>query len=121
MGALFNYGLALHFGREFGATIRSPTASSAYAVAYAGDEFVVVLPHFDGSRAKQKTVEILNLINNSVYLRNHGAEVRVRSSFGVASFPDHAQDLNGLLAAADQALFAVKQNGKNSVGLYGEL
>lgn len=105
--------------RELGATIRNAIESPAYAVAYAGDEFVVVLPDFDVLRARQKAMEVLNLINNSVYLRNHGAQLRLQASFGVATCPDHARDMNGLLTAADQALFRVKQNGRNSVGIYG--
>jgi diguanylate cyclase (GGDEF)-like protein/PAS domain S-box-containing protein len=105
--------------REVAVTIGNCLENPAYAVAYAGDEFVVVLPGFDSAPATQKALEIRYLMKQAVYLRDQGAAVRLRASFGVATFPDHAQDMSGLLAAADQALFAVKQSVKNSVMLYG--
>jgi diguanylate cyclase (GGDEF)-like protein len=105
--------------REVGAVIQSSVEPPGYAVAYAGDEFVVVLPGLDGARATQKALEIRHLIRSAVFLRDRGAEVRLRASFGIATCPDHAHDMRGLLAAADQALFAVKEEGKDSVRLYG--
>jgi len=104
--------------RELAGTIRYAVESPAYAVAYAGDEFVIVLPGLDDACAKQKALEIRRLINNAVYLREQGVDVRLSASFGVATFPDHAKDMRDLLSAADQALFCVKQTGKNSVGLH---
>jgi PleD family two-component response regulator len=35
---------------------------------------------------------------------------------GVAAFPDGARDVQGVLAAADRALFATKDAGRNRVG-----
>jgi diguanylate cyclase (GGDEF)-like protein/PAS domain S-box-containing protein len=106
--------------REFAFTIRDCLESPAYAVAYAGDEFVVVLPGFDSARAAQKAMEIRDRVEHTVYLRDQEPGVRLRASFGIATFPEDAADMRGLLAAADQALFAVKLNGKNAVGLYGQ-
>jgi PleD family two-component response regulator len=36
----------------------------------------------------------------------------------VASYPEQAADLESLIAAADQALFAAKKSGKDAVGSY---
>ena len=35
-----------------------------------------------------------------------------------ATFPDHAGDMTGLLAAADKALFGVKEKGRDAVESY---
>jgi len=45
------------------------------------------------------------------------------SSFGVPTFPDDATSLSELLALADQAMFFVKERGKNSVSgiTFGDL
>ncbi len=107
--------------RELAATIRGALETPAYAVAYAGDEFVVVLPGFTDTQAVQKALDIQHRIKQSTYLRDQGAEVRLQASFGIATFPDHAKDMRGLLGAADHALFAVKTNGRDSVRLYGQL
>ena len=102
--------------REVAATIRESIEEPAYAVAYAGDEFVVVLPGHDKDQAMAKALNIQSRINNSVYLRGQGLAVKLQASFGVATFPDHATDLTGLLASADRALFGVKANGKSAIG-----
>jgi diguanylate cyclase (GGDEF)-like protein len=102
--------------REVAATIQESIIEPAYAVAYAGDEFVVVLPGFDTDQAVAAALKIQSRIKNSVYLHGQGLAVKLQASFGVATFPDHAADLNGLLASADRALFGVKANGKSAVG-----
>ncbi len=101
--------------RQVAQTIDQCLASPAYAVAYAGDEFVVVLPEADRTRARQKAVEIRNRVKNSVFGLDRGREVRLQASFGTATFPRDARDMNDLIAAADQALFAVKGAGKGAV------
>ena len=40
---------------------------------------------------------------------------RTTASFGIALFPDHAQDADALLRAADIALYAAKGAGRNRV------
>jgi diguanylate cyclase (GGDEF)-like protein len=102
--------------REVAATIQGSITEPAYAVAYAGDEFVVVLPGFDTNQAVAAALKIQSRIKDSVYLNGQGLAVKLQASFGVATFPDHAADLNGLLASADRALFGVKANGKSAVG-----
>ena len=49
-----------------------------------------------------------------------GQPVRLAASFGVASYPDDARDLQGLLALADQALFAAKGSGRDGIAAGGE-
>jgi diguanylate cyclase (GGDEF)-like protein len=104
--------------QEVAATIQECLEAPAYAVAYAGDEFVIVLPGYDQVLARLKANEIRSRMVGTVYLRAQGLEVRLRASFGVATYPDHAADLAGLLAAADRALFGVKKGGRNAVALW---
>ena len=104
--------------REVAGTIAGCLKKPAFAVAYAGDEFVVVLPGLDQSQALQKASEIRSRVKNTVYVLDQGIEVRLRASYGVATFPQDATDVNGLIAAADHALFAVKEAGKDAVGRF---
>jgi diguanylate cyclase (GGDEF)-like protein/PAS domain S-box-containing protein len=101
--------------KEVGATIRETLEKPAYAVAYAGDEFVVVLPDFDHVQAVEQAKKIQDRISNHVFLRDLGFEVSIRSSFGVATFPYHADDMTNLLANADHALFGAKGAGKDTI------
>ncbi len=89
-----------------------------FAVAYAGDEFVVVLPGMGMDQAFQKASEIRSTIKDTVYALDDGIEIRLTASFGIATFPDHAADLNELIAAADHALFAIKETGKDAIGRF---
>ena len=105
--------------QEVAATIRDSISKPAYAVAYAGDEFVVVLPGSNQSQAKEMAGSIQSQMNNTTYLREQGLDVKLYASFGIGTFPDDATDVTGLLAAADRILFAIKGKGKNAIGLAG--
>ena len=107
--------------QEVAGTIHEIVEEPAYAVAYAGDEFVIVLPEFDQFQAAEKASNLQSRIKSAVYLQDFGLEVKLQASFGVAAFPDHATDLTGLLASADRALFNVKENCKGAVGLADRL
>ncbi len=102
--------------QEVAATIRSTLESPAYAVAYAGDEFVVVLPGLDQHQAAGKASQIQSQIRATVYLRSKGKAIQLQASCGIATFPEHAVDAGSLLAAADQALFSIKKMGKGAIG-----
>ena len=104
-----------HAIKEVATTIRQTLKKPAFAVAYAGDEFVVVLPDFDQAQALEQAKKIQARIRGHVFLRDQGFEVSIRSSFGVATFPYHADDMTNLLATADHALFGAKGSGKDTV------
>jgi diguanylate cyclase (GGDEF)-like protein/PAS domain S-box-containing protein len=103
--------------QEVAQTIQECISEPAFGVAYGGDEFVVVLPGVEKTDARQVAESIRDRIIQTVYLTNKGHRVQLRASFGVANFPQDAQDLSGLLALADQAMFAIKKRGKNAVGV----
>jgi diguanylate cyclase (GGDEF)-like protein/PAS domain S-box-containing protein len=104
--------------QEVASTIRESLKEPAYAVAYAGDEFVVVLPGFDRNRALLQAEEIRSRMVSASYLLEQGLEVRLTATFGIAMFPEDAGDPTGLLASADKALFAGKKRGKDSIRVY---
>jgi diguanylate cyclase (GGDEF)-like protein len=103
--------------REVAQTIKGCLDDSAFAIAYGGDEFVVVLPGADRRYAAKTAAEIREAINSATYLTGWGRKVQVTASFGVATFPDHASDIKALLALADQAMYRVKNSGKDRVEL----
>jgi diguanylate cyclase (GGDEF)-like protein len=101
--------------QEVAATIRDCLAPPSFAVAYAGDEFVVVLPN-GGREAALATAEAIKAkMAETAYLASTGRPVRLAASFGTATYPDDAQDLEDLLALGDQALFSVKRAGRGGI------
>ncbi len=101
--------------QEVARTIRECLIEPAFGVAYGGDEFVVVLQGFDKARAQRKAEEISSKIKQMVYLVNHGHHVSLSASFGIATFPDDAVDVTGLLALADRSMFDAKEKIKEAV------
>ena len=100
---------------EIAGTIRSCILEPAFGVAYGGDEFVVVLPDMSKESACRKAEEICRKIHETRYLCDHGCNIHVSVSLGLASFPEDAGDFQELLTLADGALFQMKANGKNGV------
>jgi diguanylate cyclase (GGDEF)-like protein len=101
--------------QEIAATIKTNLQAPAYGVAYGGDEFVLVLPGFDKQQALDMAETIRKRIKETIYLQKVGLKVCISSSLGVSTFPDDADTLTELLALADQAMFSVKERGKDSV------
>ncbi len=101
--------------REVGATIQQVIEPPAFGVAYAGDEFIVVLPHCNQQKAGDVAQQIRAKMRQTAYLADDGLTLAIRASFGFAVYPENAQDVTGLLAIADQAMFAVKATGKDDI------
>jgi diguanylate cyclase (GGDEF)-like protein/PAS domain S-box-containing protein len=102
--------------QEVSTTIRGALPEGAFAVAYAGDEFVVVLPGFGKDAAVATAETIRTRVAHTIYLAAAGQTISLTMSLGVATFPDDADNAQRLLASADRALFAVKGTGRNAVG-----
>ena len=106
--------------QEMAKTIQDCLAEPAYGVAYGGDEFVIVLPGVDKTQAVEKAMEIRAQIRKTAYLTSYGHEIYISASFGLAAYPSDATGIKELLALADQAMFNVKEDGKDGVGATGE-
>ena len=101
--------------QEVAQVIQEILVSPSFAVAYAGDEFVVVLPGCDKAEAVDLARDIQSRIRARIFLAGEGHTVRLSASFGVAAFPEDAADMAQLLGAADQALFGAKAKGRDAV------
>jgi diguanylate cyclase (GGDEF)-like protein len=97
--------------QRIGACVTEP----AFAVAYGGDEFVLVLPELGRAQAVEMADTVRRAISATPYLCQWGHDVMLTASFGVATFPEDAADLTALLALADKAMFRVKTSGKDRV------
>lgn len=86
-----------------------------FAFRYGGDEFAILLIETDSTSAVIIAERILNAFRRRQFLQEHGLSVQLTASLGVATFPDHASHANGLLAAADAAMYGVKSAGRNGV------
>lgn len=103
-----------HIGKMIGALLRVGDV----AARFGGDEFVIILPAADPAAAVRIAEKIRVAIEACSVLEG-GIDVSgVTASIGVATFPDHASDAEGLFRAADAAMYTVKRGRKNAVGVY---
>ncbi len=97
-----------------GAVLRSGVRASDFAGRWGGEEFVLLLPDTDGAGAVALAEKLRELI---AAVTVPSVPTGVTASFGVAALPEHARDADGLLRAADRALYAAKQAGRDRVEL----
>ncbi|HEV2150435.1 MAG TPA: diguanylate cyclase [Longimicrobiaceae bacterium] len=105
--------------RALGAWLHAEGALRSHDLAgrYGGDEFVVVLPQTPAAGAL-RFAERARSHFAAVPFTFDAAPVLVTLSVGVASWPDvDARDAEELLSAADAALYAAKQAGRDQVHL----
>ena len=81
------------------------------AARFGGDEFVIILPQAHTAGA----VLVADRLRTRIEQMNVPGFGRVTSSFGVATFPDHASSRDTLVVAADRALYNSKNSGRNRV------
>ena len=104
--------------RRIGAILRAESRGIDEPARYGGEEFAVALPE----TGPEGAVEVAERIRTRIeaeevpFLGREGV-LRISASLGVASIPDSAGDVQGLIAAADSALYAAKRGGKNRVEL----
>jgi diguanylate cyclase (GGDEF)-like protein/PAS domain S-box-containing protein len=103
--------------KEVAITIKSCLRAPCFGVAYGGDEFVIVLPGFNKLQATEKAEQIRSQMKQTTYLTKAGHNVHLGASFGLATFLEDTDNRTGLLALADQAMFRIKQTGKDSIGI----
>ncbi len=103
---------------ELADVVRSVLPEGCYGVSYGGDEFVIVLAGYDHNQGMQVAERIRRAVEQTSFLSTMDLSIHITVSCGVATFPEDAQTLTDLLAAADHALFEVKKQGKNAVGSF---
>jgi diguanylate cyclase (GGDEF)-like protein len=84
------------------------------AARYGGEEFAVILPGTDEEGAVHLADRIRAALEKS-QVTVEGTRMGVTASFGAAVWPRDGATLEALLAAADRALYAAKQGGRNRV------
>lgn len=102
---------------EVGDVLRRNVREIDVVARWGGDEFAVVLPDTSAEGAVTMAERIRERISEERYLGSMGLEVRVSASIGVAAYPRNGTDAEQLLAAADGAMYEVKNSGKNGVKL----
>lgn len=88
---------------------------------YGGEEFAIILPETDSSGAFVVAEKVREAVAEHKFLGRDGQkDARLSVSLGIASYPVHAADLEGLVKEADNALYRAKTGGRNRICKPGE-
>jgi diguanylate cyclase (GGDEF)-like protein len=100
--------------RAFGHLLRETVREIDVAGRWGGEEFAVIMPGTDAAGGAKLAERARAALEHLETRSTDGDPIRVTASFGVASFAD-APSVEGIVAAADEALYRAKRAGKNRV------
>jgi diguanylate cyclase (GGDEF)-like protein/PAS domain S-box-containing protein len=105
--------------REVAVRLRHSLREQDTVARVGGDEFVIVLGGLpDAAVAAASATRILRLITEEFVIPGH--TLNTSCSIGISLFPDSGSDCETLIRYADQAMYWVKENGRNNVRLFTE-
>ncbi|MDQ6846721.1 MAG: EAL domain-containing protein [Candidatus Dormibacteraeota bacterium] len=94
--------------------LRSTVRGMDAVVRLGGEEFVALLQDCDADGAAV-VAEAIRVAVRDIALPDGCGLARLTASIGIAAYPEHAGDLEQLLAAADRAMYAAKAGGRDRI------
>ncbi len=96
--------------------LASGVRESDSVIRFGGEEFLIFLPGANKASAMTVVEKLRSAIETSLFrFSNYSESVNATASFGVASFPDDADDVQRLIRLADERLYQAKSDGRNLV------
>ncbi|MDQ6768303.1 MAG: sensor domain-containing diguanylate cyclase [Candidatus Eremiobacteraeota bacterium] len=103
--------------RRIGGLLRQQARRNDVYCRYGGDEFIVVMPETIKSEAAMVADRIRKAIGELAFTSGKSL-VQATVSIGVASYPQDVTNKQALIKAADDALYAAKDDGRNSLRVF---
>ncbi len=105
--------------KKFSALLKENTRKTDTVARYGGEEFLIVLPGVKLNRATEIATKIQALVEQEHFPNQEKQPMGTLTiSSGVASFPQHGEDMKSLLLSVDQALYSAKHQGRNKVVVF---
>ena len=104
---------------EAAGLIRLSARETDVVARFGGDEFALILPDTGSEGAAAVGERIRERVDAHGFLQGDGLSIHLTVSVGVATLPDVAASTEGLIQAADEAMYHVKEHGKNGIYIAG--
>jgi diguanylate cyclase (GGDEF)-like protein len=88
---------------------------SDIACRYGGEEFILILPEASAEGTYKRAEHLREGVNNLKVYFHDQLLPSITLSMGIATYPDHGIELNGLIQVADMALYKAKEQGRDRV------
>ena len=98
-------------------TLEKLVAGQGYVSRYGGEEFTLILPHFELQAGLTFAEKVRAHFERHAFTGPSSSPSYITISAGLAAFPAHGATASELIENADRALYQAKRQGRNQVSM----